>query len=150
MDISTTSIPARTIVGIRDTDTDPGTMFAAVTGELFGFVGQRGLEVTGPLLGVYYHVEDTSFDMAVAVPVAWAPENLGDRFFTEQLGAESAVVGEYIGPYDGLPEAWSDLMASPNIAAGTPTMPCWEEYVTGPESGSGPADWRTTLVQPLA
>ena len=74
----------------------------------------------------------------------------GDRLLPEQLGAESAVVGESIGPYDGLPEAWSDLMATPNIAAGTPTMPCWEEYVTGPESGSGPADWRTTLVQPLA
>ena len=55
-----------------------------------------------------------------------------------------------IGSYDGLPNAWGELMSAPAIADGKPTMPCWEEYVAGPESTEDPSTWRTLLVQPIA
>ena len=150
MDISTTAMPPRTIIGIREADTDPGVLFPKATEQVFAFIAEHGLQPIGALTGVYYHVEDGRFDMAVAVPVASAPASVEDPFFVGEIGAERAVVGDFIGSYDGLPDAWGELMSAPAVADGTPTMPCWEEYVAGPESTQDPSTWRTLLVQPVA
>ena len=150
MDIHTTSIPARTIVGIRRADSNPGEMFSSASEDVFAFVNRHGLQLAGHLLGIYYEVDGDRFDMAVALPVAEAPTDVEEGFFVGELPATDAVVGEYIGPYEGIPGAWSEMMQSPAFESAQGMMPCWEEYIAGPASGAPPSEWRTLFVQPIA
>ena len=57
MDIHTTSIPARTIVGIRRADSNPGEMFSSASEDVFAFVNRHGLQ-----LGVDYGLTHSCYD----------------------------------------------------------------------------------------
>jgi effector-binding domain-containing protein len=149
MEATETSLAPRTIVGIREVVDDPGKLFTSALPALFARAEGGGQTYIGPPLGVYYHVDDGSYDMAVAFLVEDAGDAAEAGLFVDTLDPGRAYIGEYQGPYDGIPEAWSDLMAAIPDDVET-TMPCWEEYHTGPESDPNPINWRTTLVQPIS
>ena len=149
MEITRTAFPPRTIIGIREHDTNPGELFASAVPELFAFAGEHGLQPAGPLIGLYYDVDDGSFDMAVVIPIAGDAEGT-DRVFVDTLEAEAAMTTEHVGPYDGLTESWTAFMDQMKDDGNEYRMPCWEEYHRGPETDPNPATWQTTLVQPLA
>lgn len=140
-------ITPRPIVGIRERVDDPGPFFESAIPELFAYADAHSISVVGPVLGVYYEVDDGMFDMAVALPVSDVADG-DERVFSGSLSADRAIVTDYVGSYDGLPEAWSELMEI--IGDDAPhLMPCWEEYRVGPEDDPNPLHWRTTLVQPI-
>ena len=62
-----------------------------------------------------------------------------------ELPAATVVRSVYRGPYEGLAAAWAELrtwIAHQGLVAGADH---WERYLTGAESGSEPAAWRTEL-----
>lgn len=148
MDINQVTLEERPIVAIRKTVSDPGLLFDEAMPKLFDFVAAHNTEVNGPPLGVYYRIEDGEFDMAVALPVASAAEAEGEIAATA-LPAGAAVTAEYVGPYEGLGEAWADLRHSIADAGQQTRAEGWEEYLVGPESGLDPREFETNLVQPV-
>jgi effector-binding domain-containing protein len=88
------------------------------------------------------------FDFEVGVPVS-KPVAPAGRVEPGELPAATVARTVYHGGYEGLGNAWGEfdrwLAAEGHKAAGS----LWECYVSGPESGSDPAKWRTELNRPL-
>lgn len=148
MDIDETRIAPRPIVGIRRTVDDPGELFATATGRLLSWVEQHGVGTDRVPIGVYFRVDEGTYDMAVAVRVDEAPTFVADDMFVGTLGAPHAFVTTHRGPYDRIPASWGEMMAT--IGDAPLAMPCWEEYLVGPDATEDPGKWRTLLVQPTA
>lgn len=55
----------------------------------------------------------------------------------------------YHGGFEGLGDAWSELLDWIEANGRRPTQDLWERYTVGPEASDNPADWRTELTQPL-
>ncbi len=118
-------------------------------GEVLNAVKQQGLPPAGPMFTFHFSRPTDAFDLEVGVPVAVSVATIG-RVYASQLPATSVARTIYQGDYDGLAGAWGEferwLQSTGNNVAGT----FWESYLTGPESGSDPARWRTQLNCPLA
>ena len=146
MDINQITLEERPIVAIRKTVSDPGLLFDEALPKLFDFVAAHATEVNGPSLGVYYRIQEGEFDMAVALPVASLAEAEGEIAATSLPGGP-AITAEYVGPYEGLGEAWANLRHAIADAGQKARAEGWEEYLVGPESGLDPREFQTILVQ---
>jgi len=76
-----------------------------------------------------------------------SPESSG-RAQASELPGGQAVVARYIGPYDGLAEAWKQVnawMAEHGVNGGAAT---WEHYVSDP-SVTPPEKLETRIVWPI-
>jgi effector-binding domain-containing protein len=150
MEMSVETVGVRTIIGIRDTVNDPGPLFESALPTLFGYCAEHGIVIAGPPLGIYYHVADGVFDMAVAIPVDGLAEPVDPSMFFGSLPGGRVVRGTHVGPYDQITQAWGVLMEQAEADGLTRLAgPCWEEYKLGPDSGKNPSEWRTDLVQPI-
>ena len=147
MEIQQATITEQPIIGIRQVVDDPGPLFASASMRLLALAGSRDVTITGAILGVYYRVDENGFDMAVAVPVAKLPESLPDGISSGTLSPGGAYTAIHRGSYDGLPDAWDEMKS--RIGGAETAMPCWEEYVVGPETTEDPEQWETRLVQPM-
>jgi effector-binding domain-containing protein len=134
---------------IRETVADPGLLFARALPVLFDYAGRNEVVVTGPPLGIYHGVEAGTFDMAVGLPVAAAPEDPDDPIHMGRLPGGRVVVTDHIGPYERVTETWIALTKAMTARGRSPRAECWEEYHLGPKSGRLPAEFVTTFVQPV-
>ncbi len=125
-----------------------GQVMGPAMGEVMAAVATAGLTPTGPMFSHHFKMTPEIFDFEVGVPVSGAIPATG-RVFASELPAAKVARTVYRGPYEGLGEAWGEfkdwieaegLSEAPNL---------WEQYVSGPESGSDPALWATELNQPL-
>ena len=147
MDVHRATITEHPIIGIREVVDDPGPLFASASVRLFALAAVTDVTITGAIIGLYYRVDERGFDMAVAVPVAEIPEHLPDGIISGTISPGPAYTAIHRGSYDALPAAWDEMMAT--IGSVDTTMPCWEEYLVGPETTDDPASWETRLVQPV-
>jgi len=121
---------------------------AADTGfpELFGWLGEHGVEPTGPIFIRYAADSD---DIELGVPVA--PGVDGDeRVQAGELPAGSWATSVHVGPYRSETE--------PDLAAGRATLEAWadahglargdyvEHYLKGPVEEPDHARWETELA----
>lgn len=107
-----------------------------------------GGAVHGPAIGWYHGMPGETVDVSAGFPVTGALAGpLGDNLEVVELPGGRALVATYVGAYDGLGEAWGEVMA----AAGDrdPRGDMWEEYVTEPDPGGDPDANVTRLVLPL-
>jgi effector-binding domain-containing protein len=148
MEINDVVLGERQIIAIRKTVHDPGLLFDEALPKLFDFAASNDVEVDGPPLGIYYRVEEGEFDMAVALPVAAAPAG-GGEIAAASLPAGPAMTADYVGHYEGLSAAWAEFRHAIDDAGKKPRAEGWEEYVVGPESGLGPDEFQTTLLQTI-
>ena len=69
----------------------------------------------------------------------------GLRVVASKLPAANVAVTSYVGPYDGMGQAWGDFMGQISAMGFAPGNPFWETYVTEPTPDTDPATLRTDL-----
>ncbi len=148
MEIQEITLGSRPIIGIREQVTDPGEFFARALPALFAWATEHEAKIDGPPLGVYYHVDESGFDMAVALFVH-GDVDPGEPLFSGHLPGGRAATYDYAGSYEGLSSAWAEFRHLLADAGLHPRGENWEEYHVGPESGKDTSRWRTRLVQPV-
>ena len=142
-------IPAQSVASVRDTVSIGG--LGQLFGEVFGYLGQRGIGPVGPPVGIYHDKEfrEDAVDAEVAVPVAGSvPE--GERVKGRELpGAEQMACLVHEGSYETVGGTYGQLMKWVEANGYRVTGPCREVYLQGPESGSDPSTYVTEIQFPV-
>jgi effector-binding domain-containing protein len=142
-------VPAQTIASVRDTVAAVG--IAQLFGELFGYLGQRGLGPAGPPMSIYYDEEfrENAIDAEIAAPVAGkVPE--GGRIKVRELPAiaqAASIIHE--GGYEDIGGTYGQLLKWIEANGYRITGPVREVYVQGAESGRDPSDYVTEIQFPV-
>lgn len=116
--------------------------------EVFAVVAEQGIATSGPWFCHHFRIDPQLFDFEVSLPVASAV-NASGRVQPGVRSAMRVARAIYRGPYEGLGSAWPEFdawIAAQGHKAGTEL---WEHYVSGPESGSDPQQWRTEFWRAL-
>lgn len=150
MDIERVELPGTTIAVVRQTvrmDELPA-FYDQAYGRVVQALTAAGVAPAGPALGWYAGMPTDTVDVAAgfAVPDGSGPLEGVD---TLDLPASAAVVGTYTGPYDGLADAWGEVVAWAGRHGAAGRGDFWEEYVTEPSPDGDPAANVTRLVLPL-
>ncbi len=116
--------------------------------ELLATIAAQGIAPAGPWFTHHLRRPTDTFDFEISIPVA-APVAAAGRVRPGQWPAMKVARTVYHGPYEGLAEAWGELIAWIETNGHTPAPDLWECYLAGPESSPDPADWRTELNRPL-
>jgi effector-binding domain-containing protein len=116
--------------------------------EVLRVVAEQGIGPAGPVFSYHYKSVPDAFDFEVGVPVTRVVEPSG-RVIPSRLPGVLAASTTYHGSYEGLESGWQELMKWIGTAGHTTRPDFWESYVSGPESTSNPAEWRTELVRPV-
>lgn len=142
-------LPAQNVAAIRrmlPSYAALGTLYA----DLFG-PQMSGARYAGPPLAIYHDPEfkDENVDVEAAVPIEGALPEGAPAEVRELAGGEMACV-VYQGPYEGIGEGYSAVMAwlEPNgyrIAG-----PVREQYFRGPGDSNNPAEYITEIQVPAA
>lgn len=122
---------------------DPGIQ------EVFGVVMAQGIGPAGPLFSHHLRMDPDVFDFEIGVPVS-APVRPEGRVRPGTLPAAKVARTVYQGSYDGLGEAWGELIAWVGAEGLAQGAEFWEVYLAGPESSDDAAQWRTELNCQLA
>jgi effector-binding domain-containing protein len=123
-------------------------MHPAIT-EVLSTVAAQGVGPAGPVFSHHFRMTPDVFDFEVGVPVR-APVTPAGRVKPSRLPAARIARTIYRGSYEGLGDAWGELVAWIAAQGLTPAPNLWERYVAGPESSPDPAEWQTELCRPLA
>jgi effector-binding domain-containing protein len=118
-------------------------------GEVIAAVTAQGIGPAGPVFSHHFRMDPETFDFEVGVPVR-APVTATGRVKPGQLPATKVARTVYHGGYECLGAAWGEFKSWIAAQGHTAAPSLWECYLTGPESGPDPAQWRTELNQPLA
>lgn len=110
--------------------------------EVSAALAAQGIAPAGPWLTYHRHAPTEVFDLEISVPVAGAVAPSG-RVRPGMLPAATVARTVHHGDYEGLGDAWGELMtwitANGHVAA--PGL--WEVYAIGREAGDDPQGWRT-------
>ncbi len=120
---------------------------------LFPALTAQGIKPIGPALALYHEVPSDTVTFEVGIPVDRPlpediPNDAGIILTNSSLPAGKIARRTYIGPFDGLGQAWTEFMdsvESASVAGHQPAFPCWEVYVTEPAPDADPATLRTDL-----
>ena len=115
--------------------------------EVFAVLEAQGIPPAGPLTNHHLKMEPGIFDLRICVPVG-NPVTPSGRVIPGTRAAKVAQV-DYIGPYEGLPDAWEEFMTWIESQGLTVAGDLWESYVEGPQSNPDPNTYRTVLNKPL-
>jgi len=142
-------VPPQAVASVRDHV--PVAGIAQLFGELFGYLGQRGLGPAGPPIGIYYDEEfrEGPLDVEIAAPVAGqVPE--GERIKVRELPAvEQAASIIHEGSYEDVGSAYSQLLKWIEANGYRIAGPVREVYVQGPETGRDPSSYVTEIQLPV-
>lgn len=117
---------------------------------IFPVLSAAGIAPTGAAFGLYTRTPSETVDIEAGIPVGRAPQDLPEGLAASSLPAGQVVATSYLGPYDGLGDAWGAFMDEVSAAGHTPALPFWEVYVTEPGPDVDPATLRTDLFTRLA
>ncbi|GII99691.1 effector-binding domain-containing protein [Sediminihabitans luteus] len=125
--------------------------YDAAYGAVAHALGARGLGPAGPAYGWYASMPSDVVDVAAGFAVEGVePGALGDGVEVFEVAGGPCAVATYVGPYDGLGEAWGRLEAWRSERDQAVRGDFWEVYVTEPSPDGDPAANVTRLVLPLA
>lgn len=116
--------------------------------ELLGAIAAQGIAPTGPWFTHHLRRPAETFDFEVSVTVLTAIKAVG-RVQPSEWPAMKVARTVYHGGFEGLGDAWTELLDWIEANGHRPTEDLWERYTVGPEASDNPADWRTELTQPL-
>ena len=142
-------VPAQAVASVRDNVPIAG--LSQLFGELFGYLGQRGLGPAGPPIGIYYDEEfrEGPIDAEIAAPVAGSvPES--DRIKLRELPAiEQAASIIHEGSYEDVGGTYSQLLQWVEANGYRITGPVREVYLEGPEPDRDPSAYVTEIQFPV-
>ncbi|HZZ81011.1 MAG TPA: GyrI-like domain-containing protein [Gemmataceae bacterium] len=116
--------------------------------ELMTTVAVQGIGPAGPWLTHHLRMDPEIFDFEICVPVTAAVTPVG-RVAPSQLPAARVARAIYIGPYEGLSDAWREFDEWMQANGHVGGSELWEVYVAGPETGPDSSKFRTELNHPL-
>ncbi len=116
--------------------------------ELMATIAAQGIAPAGPWFDHHLKMDPDIFEFEISVPVT-APVVAARRVRPSQLPAATVARTVYLGPYEGLGDAWGEFVDWITAEGHTPAPNLWQCYLTGPESNSDPTTWRTELSRPL-
>ncbi|HMR48339.1 MAG TPA: GyrI-like domain-containing protein [Arachnia sp.] len=132
---------------------DLGEIFDTSFGPVRQATEAAGLTVAGPAVAVYEGDPMTEFSVEVGHPVDGplpaAVEVDGVSVVPSALAAGRFAVLTYLGPYDGLGEAWGRLMGWVHTQQLSPGARYGEIYVTEPTPDADPSRLRSDLYLTL-
>jgi len=117
--------------------------------ELMETLAAQGITPTGAWFTRHLRMDPEVFDFFIGAPVD-TPVTPSGRVQPGELPAARVARTVYHGPYESLAEAWGEFDAWITAQGLSPAPGLWEVYLTGPESGADPAEYRTQLSRPLA
>jgi len=117
--------------------------------EVHAALAAQKIPPTGPWLTHHLRMDPNVFDFEICVPVGKAVKPSG-RVEPGTLPARRVVRTVYHGGYEGLGDAWGELMSWIGNEGHAVADDLWEVYAAGPETGPDPSGWRTELNKPLA
>ena len=150
VDIETREFDPQWILGIRQETTPRGlrAAFQQLVPVIEAFIEKRGIQRSGPLLGLYHDYRPDRVDLEVAIPVAGPADGEGRIEARELPGGRAAVV-VHEGPYDTIGPVHEALDAFAHDRGGHGAT-AREVYLVGPGDDPDPVNWRTEVVYPLA
>lgn len=133
-----------------------GEFFDAAFGKAFPALFATGMTPVAAAFALYTRTTegpeaevDLELGFPLVAPLADQPGRPADddelRVVRSELPAGEVAVTSYIGPYDGLGEAWAQLMGEVRAMGRAPATPFWEMYVTEPSPDMDPTTLRTDL-----
>jgi AraC family transcriptional regulator len=128
-------------------------MIGKAFGELGAWLKEAGVEA-GPMLGIYYDDPESTppaelrSDAGAFVPNEFATDD--PRVHVVEVAGGAYAVGTHIGPYDGLPNAWSEMVGKwlPTSGYAFGDAPGFELYLDDC-SKVPPAEVRTEIWVPV-
>lgn len=151
--------PAVPTVGIRAQIAEDGIAAVAdsLPGELFAWLGRRGIAPAGAPFFRYYRVDmETGIDLEWGVPVA-APIEGDGRVVAGSLPAGRYARLLHVGPFSGLRAATGDLLdwisargEEPDVSEDEVIGAHIENYLTDPRREPHSAKWETEILMRLA
>jgi effector-binding domain-containing protein len=117
-------------------------------GELMGALAEQGIVPTGPWFTHHLRMDPEIFDFEICMPIATPVAAVG-RVQPGQLPAARVARTVYVGPYEGLGDAWGEFDGWIKANGHQLGPDLWEIYIAGPESSPDPANFRTELNRPL-
>lgn len=112
---------------------------------LFPALQAAGITPTGPAFGLHTRMPSHTVDIEAGIPVTAAATQLPEGLVNSVQPGGLVAATSYIGPYEGLGQAWSDFLEAVAAAGHTPKLPLWESYVTMPTPDADPSTIRTDL-----
>jgi len=123
----------------------------SLSGTLLSFLKANKMKATGPPMA-WYKTRKAPYFFEIGFPVAKKPAKLSKNIFTREIGADSALVAHFFGPYEitGIAyEALQERLSSQNRKA--IAIP-YEIYVSDPIDEKGnvknPYKVQTDIVMP--
>lgn len=111
-------------------------------------VSAAGGVIHDPAIGWYRGMPTETIDVSAGFPVTGVDAGpVGDDVEVVELPGGRALVANYLGSYEGLEDAWGELMAAAGDRALRGDM--WEEYLNDPDPGDDPDANEVRLVLPL-
>ncbi|WP_209324464.1 GyrI-like domain-containing protein [Brevibacterium renqingii] len=133
---------------------DLPALFDRTFAGLFPALSETGAEPVGPAFALYTKQPSETVDLQVGLPISAGltraqPIGGGHIVIPSELPAGSMAVRSHTGGYDGLGEAWAQLLEDAAAAGHHPGLPFIELYVTEPGPEADPAHLRTDLFLTL-
>lgn len=145
--VRATNVPMATI----------GSFFDSAFGKAFPALFAAGITPVAPPFALYTRITEgpeAEADLEIGFPLdrplsesveGESEEVDGMRVVPSELPAGEIAVTSHLGSYDGLGEAWGELMGEIGAMGRAPGIPFWEVYVTEPSPDMDPATLRTDL-----
>jgi effector-binding domain-containing protein len=143
------SIPAQTVVSVRDTV--PTSGISQLFGEVFGHLCQHSIAPAGPPFAIYYDEEfrEEAIDVEIAAPATGAVP-ASERVQARELPAvEQMACLIHEGDYEAIGGTYGQLMAWIEANGYCIAGPVREVYLQGPESGRDPSTYVTEIQFPV-
>ena len=120
--------------------------FGAVYGSIVGYLAERGEAPLGPAFATYYNMDMDDLDVEAGFLVARPVPGRGNIAACE-LPEGSYAVCHYVGPYNGVSQAYEQLTTFVADNGYTPSGTAYEWYYDGPETP--PEKTRTDVAFPV-
>lgn len=121
----------------------PYHLIGAAFGRVFDGFFKSGGGIPGPAVGIYYDdpgtvpPADLRSHAGILVPAGF--KSPSDEFDRVAIEGGRYAVGTYVGPYDGIGEAWGDFMRSiADEGLALADSPCFEVYLNDPMTTPAP------------
>lgn len=116
--------------------------------EIHATLAAQGIVAAGPSLTHHLRNPSDIFDFEIGVPVKQKVAPAG-RVKPGELPTVTVARTVYHGPYEALGAGWGEFQAWIADNGYESAVDLWERYLSGPESGSDPSQWRTELNRPV-
>jgi effector-binding domain-containing protein len=150
MEINETEVTSQQALAIRDHSTAAGLSekYHELYDEIDGVCKKQSLNISGTPFGIYHKFTLEDVDVEAGFPVSGTPKDEGRVKVINTYGGKT-VHTRYVGPYEGLGDAWAEFMKLAGEKNYKITGSPFEVYTTDPASEPDSSKWITDIYAPI-